>query len=198
MKRFFATLLVVAFIAAAVPAVNAEVKNASYDVPSGATGNFGAAVSTRACGPEWDDDSDAEGIVCPAARGATGREGTGVVNVGIYSDALKSDCGDCYTNFLVSITDTLPAETYFSFCVITEYQDGRDDTDSWCGEDPSGEPDDIEDPNVAGCGSETLTSATPAGGEDNGATAFVYAHFTDETTGQVCFGSSGTMTVDMS
>ncbi|MBW3583573.1 MAG: hypothetical protein KY455_10795 [Euryarchaeota archaeon] len=227
MKRIFTIMLVAAFATASVPAADAgEVITGQYDVPSGAirlSPSTGCGVATcgpgltwSICTPGWDDweggvlsspDDDALGgplttgfsTACGSARDATGAEGNhGAVNIGVSSSTLQSICGDCYTDFLVSVTDTLPADTYYTFCVITEYQDGRDDGDNWCGEDPSGEPDDIEDPRAAGCGEASLTSAVPAGGEENVVTAFVYGSHVDETSGQVCLGSKGSLTVDMS
>ncbi|MBW3583569.1 MAG: hypothetical protein KY455_10775 [Euryarchaeota archaeon] len=222
MRKILALAIVALFSAAAVPAVDAgEVKTAEYDIPSGPVniphptndGRYGPAISTRPCAPEWRDWGNeapedqaltlAMTTTCEILDPLNGGPDDGFIRMGVFSAAVRSDCGDCYTEFLVSVTDTLPADTYYTFCIITNYQDGRDGTDSTCGEtrgcsvDPN-ECDDIEDPRSAGCSIASLTSPVPAGGIDNRPATFVYGVYVDETTGQTCLGSKGSLTVDMS
>lgn len=199
--------------------------------PTGNQGQYTQA--TRFCAPEWrewnngllsdgqdstvfgdPDDNPDDDLVggtmragftagCEILDPLNGGPDDGFVRMGIGRPALQSECGDCYQSFLVSVTDIVPADTFFAFCIITDYQDGRDLTDSVCGEDPRRPPptyplDDVEDPRVEGCGSAGITSPVEAGGTENQPSGLVYATYVDTTTGGVCLGMKGTMTVDMS
>lgn len=224
MKKILALAIIASMSLVALPASHAgEVVTEDYDIPSGpvntvnpATGNrFGPALATRPCAPEWRDWGDEEPedqalttaftTSCEILDPLNGGPDDGFVRMGIFAIASK-DCGDCYTDFLISVTDTLPADTYYLFCIFTDYQDGRDGgRDNTCGEvsdcttgvDPS-TCDDIEDPRTAGCTSASITSPVPSGGSVNEPGAFVYGVYVDETTGTTCLGSKGSMTVDMS
>ncbi|MBW3583568.1 MAG: hypothetical protein KY455_10770 [Euryarchaeota archaeon] len=222
MQKLLATAIVLFMVAVALPSTQAgEVITRTYNVPSGANnatcGNPACAISwsLSICTEGWDDWTDGDpttddppedealttafGTACPAARSTNNGNGV-VVRGGVTG--LGSECGDCYFDFLVSITDTLPADTMFSFCIITDHQDGRERTDRFCGDvdprDASQTPDDIEDPRVEACGTASLSSPVASGGPENGAVGFVFATHVDSTSGQVCLGSTGDFTVDMS
>ncbi|MBW3583571.1 MAG: hypothetical protein KY455_10785 [Euryarchaeota archaeon] len=221
MNRTIAIAIAAIFVAMALPSGQAgEIITKHYDIPSGANnatcGNPACAVSTSIGSSGWDDewwcleDDDVceepldlvIGTTLQTARGALGKGDDGIINMGVFG--IVSTCGDCYFDFLVTIADTLPADTMFSFCIITEHQDGRDDPngDNFCGDvdprDPNQTPDDIDDPRVEACGSAGLSAPVASGGEENAAVGFVFATHVDSTTGGVCLGSSGDFVVDMS
>ncbi|MBW3583289.1 MAG: hypothetical protein KY455_09350 [Euryarchaeota archaeon] len=104
--------------------------------------------------------------------------------------------GHAHSQWMVYADDTLPTQPYILVCIITEYQDGRDDSDNWCGDGPEGsrdDNDDIEDPRAAGCGALSITSPVPVTADE--ITVFVYMTHLDQSTGAVCAGTTGEVTM---
>ncbi len=214
-KKIFATAVCAAFLIAMVPAVDASVtKSATYDVPSGPARvtqlpdgrSAGPGLSTRFGAEEWDEgvfsdsgdellfgdaddnpDDQVNGLIFQTLRDAKGSDS--VLNVGVFGSALEAE-EDLYTEFVFNINDDNFDSTYFSFCIFT-----GDDNICETGEQVDGEPEDLR---ADGCGSTQLTSPVPAGGPENGLSAFVYASHLNADTLETCFGSSGSATLVMS
>ncbi|MBW3584175.1 MAG: hypothetical protein KY455_13880 [Euryarchaeota archaeon] len=192
-----------------------EVVTAAYDVPNGlqpyTCGRPFCSATISLCGPDWDDwqegllngpEDNALGgplttgftAACGVARDVRDREGRAAVQVGV--EKIASECGDCYLDFVVTIDDHQDVDTYFSFCIITPHSETWPDT--YCGHRTTDiEP--VPDAHVEGCGTGSVSSAVPAGGDETHTIdAMVFATYVDESTSQVCLGTTGDFIVAMS
>ncbi|MBW3581604.1 MAG: hypothetical protein KY455_00755 [Euryarchaeota archaeon] len=96
------------------------------------------------------------------------------------------------------VYDGLPFldSAYLDVCVLTDHHDGRGE-DTHCGDSPDGDPDDISDHRVQGCGSVYLSGSVF--GDLLRVRIRPTLTFVDETSGAMCRGSvNGTIDVTFS